>query len=333
MIGRPCLLGLAAAGLAVPLQAQTVPSQFDTVPQLPQIDGSTQTDDIRFNNDGYERMTVPVHVGGTGPYRFLVDTGADRTAISREIAGRLGLVAASTARLHSVIGAVRVSVTNVPLLQLSRREVRDIEAPLLERSHMGADGILGTDSLRSQRVVFDFKAQTLSIVPSQSRPVEEDEGAIVVTGRMKSGRLIVTDARADGQGVRVVLDTGAQYSVANEALMKRLQRRGVLSLRGETVLVSVTGDKAVGQIAILRELEIGGVGLTGLPIVFTKAPIFKQLGLDNRPALLLGMNALRGFDKVSIDFATRKLRLVLPEEGSLGRRAYAARWPASFSRR
>jgi hypothetical protein len=48
------------------------------------------------------------------------------------------------------------------------------------------------------------------------------------------------------------------------------------------------------------------------------------MGLEERPALLLGMNALRGFDKVSIDFARKKMRVVLPEEGSLDRTAFAS---------
>ena len=34
-----------------------------------------------------------------------------------------------------------------------------IDAPALEASNIGADGMLGIDSLRSQRVLFDFKAQ------------------------------------------------------------------------------------------------------------------------------------------------------------------------------
>ena len=56
----------------------------------------------------------------------------------------------------------------VPTLQLTRKEIRNIDAALLESANMGADGILGTDSLRAQRVLFDFEAQTLSIVPSSS---------------------------------------------------------------------------------------------------------------------------------------------------------------------
>jgi len=73
------------------------------------------------------------------------------------------------------------------------------------------------------------------------------------------------------------------------------------------------------------DLEIGGVGLKDLAIVFANAHTFKRLGLENKPALLLGMNAMRAFKKVSIDFASRKLRVVVPEHSSLDLRMASSR--------
>lgn len=319
---RPRLLAFLAAGLSLPLHAQPATSQFETVHEHQPADSESQTDEVQFASDGYERMTVDVTLGGTGPYRFLVDTGADRTAVSREVAARLGLPATAKAKLHSVSGETRVAVATLPVLQLSRKEVREIEAPLLERAHMGADGILGVDSLRAQRVLFDFKAQTLSIVAaSSSAPEERDDGAIIVRGRLKNGRLVLTNATAERQRVDVVLDTGSQYSVGNHALMRRLLARGQLKILGQIELTSVTGAKIRGDYAVLDRLEMGGATLRGLVMVFTDSHVFRQLKLHKRPALLMGMNALRGFDKVSIDFAARKLRVVLPE-------GTAREWPS-----
>lgn len=322
MVARLRLLGLALAGVALPLAAQPT-AHFEAV-STSEIDKTTQADDVAIQQDRYERMTVPVHIGGSGPYQFLVDTGADRTAISRQMAQQLGLTRGPAARLHSITGASNVNLATIPVLRLSEKEVREIEAPLLDANHMGADGILGVDSLRSQRVLFDFKANKLSIVPSRTRAVEEEEGAIIVRGRLKNGRLILTDANAEDQRVRVVLDTGAQYSMGNRALQRALLRRGILRTEGRMELTSVTGQKMVGDIGRLEKLEMGGVTMKGLVIVFTDAPIFRKLSLEKRPAVLLGMNGLRGFDKISIDFASKKLRVILPEESSLMTR-FAAR--------
>ena len=52
--------------------------------------------------------------------------------------------------------------------------------------------------------------------------------------------------------------------------------------------------------------------MTDLSVAFADAHIFRQLDLDDRPALLLGMNAMKAFDRISIDFAAKKVRFVLP---------------------
>lgn len=305
------------AGLGAAASAQTGISELEAVSKPPEIDRTTQTDDIKFRTDGYARMTVPVRLQGTGPYRFLVDTGADRTSISRELAGRLGLRQGAPGRLHSVTGESDVATATLDDLQLSRKQVRVIDAPLLAGEHIGADGILGVDSLRSQRILFDFRKRTLSLVPAIQKVIPAEEGTIVVQARERNGRLIVTRATADGQTMSVVIDTGAQVSIGNEALKRRLQAQRSLRRSGPVELQSVTGEKIVGDYMFLNRLEIGGLTLENLAIVFVDAHTFAQLGLKDRPALLLGMNALRAFDKVSIDFARKQFRVMLPESGEV----------------
>jgi hypothetical protein len=173
------------------------------------------------------------------------------------------------------------------------------------------------DLLRSQRVQFDFEKRLMSIVPSKSPDFKDEPGTIVVQARRKSGRLVVTDAEANGERLTVVLDTGSQVSIGNQALRDRLLGRNLINPRQTVELESVAGEKIYGDYMFVRRLDIGGIGLKDLAIVFANAHTFKQLGLEKRPALLLGMNAIRAFKKVSIDFANKKFRVVLPEQSSL----------------
>ena len=319
------LLMLAAAGAApAPIDAPSPASVVETVSGLGTIDSDTQAEDVRLRTDVDERMTVGVTIAGAGPYRFLVDTGADRTAISSSLANRLALRPGQSAALHSMTGVSDVKTARLPQLQVSSRPISVADAPVLEAEHMGADGILGTDSLRSQRVVFDFDSNIMTIVPSR-QPVERDDGTIVVTGRLKNGRLIVTDALADHIGVTVVLDTGSEITVGNAALRDRLANRGVLTNSGPVALQSVTGDMLPGQYMFLKELDMRDVKLNDLAIVFAPAHTFQRLGLADKPALLLGMNALRAFRKVSIDFANRKLRVILRDTSTIDAVQLAAR--------
>ena len=319
---RPYIF-LAAASLTwigSPLDAQSV-THVDTVAgEQPEgtdagqaIDQTTQTQDVQFRSDASKRMTVAVTLLGNGPYRFLVDTGADRTVVSRQIAERLRLRSGRSANLHSVTGMSSVSTATVPQIQIDQKSIRGVEAAVLEGEHLGADGVLGTDSLASQNVLFDFKNGLLSITPTTRKRARDEEGTITVEARRRAGRLIITEAEADDRRLSVVVDTGAEVTIGNEALRQALLVRRQLSPNGTLELQSVTGELLKGDYLTLKELKLGGVTLHDLNIVFADAHTFKQMGLEKKPALLLGMNAIRAFDKVSIDFARKKLRVVMPK--------------------
>lgn len=317
---------LVALAFAAPAAAQPATTVLDPVRMAPEIDRTTTTQDVAFRLDKNDRMTVPVRLSGRGPYRFLVDTGADRTAVSTAIAAELGLLSGPVATLHSITGISQVRTANVPQLELTHNRVRSVEAPLLERAHMGADGILGVDSLRSQRVMFDFKTRIISIVPSAQRRERDEEGTIVVSGKLRRGHLIVTSAKANGVPLTVVLDTGSEMTMGNAALRRKLEARRRLGPPELVEMVSVTGQKLIGEAFHMKQVEIGDVILKDLVILFSTAPIFRSLELEDKPAVLLGMNAMRAFDKVSIDFARKQLRMVVPEQSSLEGAVMAARY-------
>lgn len=298
----------ASLALAPPAGAQTNPTREYTVQGPVDVARESETHDIAFRVDRTDRMTVPVLLGGKGPFRFLVDTGANRSVVSTAIAAAMGFSRGPIAKLHSVSGTSLVKTANVPQFELSRGRVRSVEVALLEAAHMEADGIVGVDSLRSERVIFDFRKRVISIVPAKLR-VRDEPGTIVVHGKLKQGHLIVTGASANRVPLMAILDTGSEITLGNAALRSRLEARRKLGPAERIAMKSVTGQILIGEAFRMKTVTIGGVELHDLVILFTSAPIFHQLGLDDRPGLLLGMNALRAFDKVSIDFARKQLRM------------------------
>lgn len=322
---RQAFVALVALASSATLYAQPATTKLDAVAGIPKQDDKTQTEDVRFKNQPDDRMTVQVRLSGTGPFQFLVDTGADRTAISRDLAARLGLAKGEKAAIHTIAGVSTVSTATIPDLELTKKPFTVRDAPLLDSGNMGADGILGVDSLRSDRVLFDFATKTLSIVPSAVPDFRDEPGTIVVQAERKNGRLVVTDATANGHDLTVVIDTGAQLSIGNEELRKQLLGPNLVDPYQQVELQSVTGAFISGDYMFVRELQIGGLTLKNLAIVFAQSHAFKELKLDRRPALLLGMNAIRAFKKVSIDFASRKFRVVLPESSQLDVRLAASR--------
>lgn len=268
-----------------------------------------QAHDLKLRMDTSGRMTVPVTLGPDGPYRFLVDTGAERTVISRELAARLGLGAGKPATMQSVVAISPVSTVDIPEIQVSTRNLAINGAPMLLGAHIGADGMLGVDSLASQQVLLDFKRGVMGISPSGQVRERDDPNTIVVTARRRHGRLLFTDATISNRSVVVVVDTGSEVTIGNAALRRRLafSKRPSLS-----EIVTVAGERATAEIIVVPTLRVGGMRIENVEIAFLDAPVFRQLELDDRPAILLGMNVMRAFDRVSIDFATKRVRFVLP---------------------
>jgi predicted aspartyl protease len=269
---------------------------------------TSEVDLLAVGTDRHDRMTVPVRVLEQGPFKFLIDTGAQNTVLSRALADKLLLVPSARARLIGIAGSEMVDTVEVEQIDLGRRTYYGLLAPLLEARHIGADGILGLDSLQGQRVLIDFRTNAMTI--GDARSLGGNSGfEIVITARRRSGQLIMTDAMIDGVRVEVVIDTGAETSIGNLPLQRALARRN----RGETtMLYSVTGQSVEASIGFARSLTIDKISLNNVLIAYTDSPAFPALDLGKKPALLLGMRDLRSFDRVAIDFSTRKILFDAP---------------------
>ena len=273
---------------------------------------ASTVDVIKADHDGHGRMTVPVRIGGRGPYDFLIDTGAERTVLARGLAERLGLVPNGRATLMGVAGSLAVDLVDVEEVKLGSRSFYDLSAPLLEGSHIGAAGIIGLDGLQNQRVLIDFKRNLIAV--DDARALGGNRGyEIIVRARRRGDQLIMTNAVVDGVKTDVIIDTGAQNSIGNRALQRALARK---RLAEQTKLTSVTGQQIVADIVYARRIRLGDLDLTQMPVAFADAPPFEKLGLDKKPALLLGMGQLRAFNRVAIDFESKKILFdIPPQEG------------------
>jgi predicted aspartyl protease len=256
-----------------------------------------------------DRMTVPVSIGNSGPYHFVVDTGAQRTVISRELAGSLGLSPGKNVRLTAMTGTANVATVMIPMISVSTIGGTSIEAPSLESRNLGAPGMLGLDTLQGHAVSIDFVKQVMAVTPSakRRRPISAAPGEIVVRGRNIFGQLIVTDASYRGRKIRVILDTGSGITMGNMALRRRVG--GGAKAVQPISLWDVTGESMKVDYTQIDKVDFAGVTFSHLPVAFSDAAPFRKFGLTDQPALLLGMDALRLFDRVSIDFPNREVRL------------------------
>ena len=239
----------------------------------------------------------------------MVDAGSQRTVLSTSLARKLGLRDGPQLRVIGMVEAASVPSAQVETLDLGQLGMADMLVPLLEDADMGADGIIGTDTLQDQRVLLDFDSEQIEVGDAAS--LGGNRGfEIVVRARRKSGQLIMTDARIDGISVAVVLDTGAQASIGNRALQRALGRRS--NHFTPVTITSVTGHSVVAELGTAGELSVHDIAIRNPAIAFVDTIAFAELGLDKKPALFLGMRELRVFRRVAIDFAKRRVLFDLP---------------------
>jgi predicted aspartyl protease len=256
------------------------------------------------------RLFINVRVNDKGPFRFVVDTGADRSVIGSGLAAQLKLPAETPVQLRGIIGNQQVPTVLIETLTMGSSNVDTIIAPALPERFLGAQGIVGIDALAEQRVRLDFDAKTVTIQDSRI-PAPPEAGEIVVTARRQRGQLILTQASVDGRRTYAVIDTGLELSLGNLAMLKELRRsRGAVPLQTIT-MQSVTGETFTARLTLLPELRVGGITLKNVNVAFTDAPPFDLFGLDKQPALLLGTDVLQAFKRLSLDFKNRKVRFTL----------------------
>lgn len=311
-----CALAIGGgAGAMTPPDTSTPPAQAQE--NGPEI--------IGYGHDAARRMTVPVSLGDHGPFPFVVDTGAERTVISRELADTLQLDASRNVWLTSIVDSRQVPTVIIPQLGLGRRSHGIIQAPALARQNIGAEGMLGVDTLQNQQVIFDFQRRELTLSRSHLDDDAWPADTIVIRARSRFGRLVLANVNVDGQRVQAIIDTGSPVTIGNQALRRRLARSGRIDPNQMILLTGVTGATLEVNYARTRRIRLGDTRIEDMPIAFSDLALFRQLDLLDRPAILLGMDALQLFQRISIDFANRRVRLLPGPTSQAGSLMMAAR--------
>ena len=277
--------------------------------------GGESASPIAAATDVAGHLMVAVRIDGNGPYHFVVDTGADRTVLATEVADELGLFHGEKAKLQGVVRAVFADTVSIRTLSFGSITCRHLVVPTLSRSLLDADGHLGLDCLDGHRVTFDFKNHVLQVSEPRARFsanwTRENEARIRASG--SSGHLQALDCMVDGIPATAFVDSGAEVSAANAPLLAALARRNpAFGEIGTIRLIDITGGEILGKVAMVNKIQLtAALTFIDCPLVIADFLVFDVWGLRQRPALLIGMNLLRQFGRVSIDYGLKELRFDL----------------------
>lgn len=296
-------------------KAQTVPATPGSVTSSPTAAADGDATPINAVTDAASHLMVDVHINGNGPYHFVVDTGADRTILASEVAAELALAPGEKVKLQSVVRSVLTETVSIRTMTFGSITKRHLMVPTLGRALLDADGYLGLDFLDGHRVTLDFKDRLIQVSEPRARFsanwTRENEARIRASG--SSGHLKALDCKVDGISATAFVDTGAEVSAANDPLFAALARHNTsFGDMGRIRLIDITGGEIRGKIVMVNKISLtDALTFTDCPLVMADFLVFDVWGLRQRPALLIGMNLLRQFEKVSIDYGLQELRFDL----------------------
>jgi predicted aspartyl protease len=308
---RPAASLDAESPAPVPADPAPVPTDLQDVTEI-----IIQAPEARYvsptRRDRIGRIWAPVYINGKGPFRLVLDTGADHSCVIAEVARALGLTLDDSApvRVRAVTGEATVSSIKVESLLIGDLLIKDSRLPVVADALGGAEGVLGNEELTGRRVFIDFHHDLITISRSHYRSAAP--GFLTVPFSGDRNRLLTVETELAGVRTKAIIDTGAQISVGNLALRDALLNRKLREPVSVELIAGVTGEIQKGEGRSAPAIEFGPFKLLLPHMTFADARIFEYWHLQSEPALLIGMDVLGLLDALVIDYQLRELQLRVP---------------------
>jgi predicted aspartyl protease len=254
------------------------------------------------SSDSAGRAVALISINGQGPFRFIIDTGANRSVLSQALATHLGLAHSGQGVVHSIDGAELAMLVNVESLSFGGLHLSGGDTPVLDGPMLdGEQGLLGVDGMAGRLLHVDFTKHCVEIYEHAAQlPMQ---GWLSVPARMRFGSMLMVPGEIMGVHVNVLIDTGSNISIANEHFRDAL--RGVAARS-----IEYHGDHAftygrpivLAQVVWTPRLRLGHTMVDGVKAYIGDFHIFDLWGLQDEPTLLIGMDVLARSGEMAIDY-------------------------------
>jgi predicted aspartyl protease len=319
-----CALSGAPA-FAECLSADQLPAgEAPAIPELGEVSGPLE----RMRGG---RLVAPMMVNGAGPFGFIVDTGANRSAVSQTLADRLGLIATGMGDVHTVSGVITAPLANVNAFRYGALELGATTVPVVQEGVLaGEHGLLGVDGMRGRRLRVDFENQCIEIMRADE-PLRR-RGWTRVNGELRFGHLVVIPGYIRGQHVNVLIDTGSDSTLANPAFREQVEGLRISRDRTDYARAYTAGTPIVMESAVLiPRMSMGEVEVTGITAYVADFHIFRLWEFIDEPAILIGMDVLAQTRAIAIDYQRASVHFRLHPRAYTGSRVTGTRASSSIA--
>jgi Aspartyl protease len=269
----------------------------------PHCPGNVASLPFRFVNR--HQIVLAVSVNHTGPYNFLLDSGAQITMIDLSLSAALHLDTQGAAVVTGVGSGRSASYAQLDLVEAGSHAVAKQKVLVYDLQNFPADlhlqGILGEDFLEQFDLLIDNAHRLLCLDDSAAMRAEVKGPHIPLVATAEadevgvmSGLLLITVRLSGGlRPVRLVLDSGANTPILfNTSQYMLLRPPHNVPVRG----TGVDGSQPVLSALPPQDLKIGSLELHGVPFFSASTENSLVKGFD-------GVLTTELFRRVFIDHA------------------------------
>ncbi|HEV7608024.1 MAG TPA: aspartyl protease family protein [Steroidobacteraceae bacterium] len=264
-------------------------------PDAPSVAGAT-------TKDAEGRAVALISINGQGPFRFIIDTGANRSVLSRALATRLGLAPSGEGLVHSIDGAEPAMLVNVESLSFGSLRLSGGDTPVLDGPMLGGEhGLLGVDGMAGRMLHVDFTKHCVEIYESAAQmPMK---GWQSVPARMRFGSLLMVEGEIMGVHVNVLIDTGSDISLANQKFHDALREVAAQTIEYHNGHAFTFGRPIVLTKSVWTpRVRLGHTSVDGVNAYIGNFHVFDFWGLQDEPTMLVGMDVLARSREMAIDY-------------------------------
>jgi Aspartyl protease len=197
---------------------------------------------------------------------------------------------------------VRVERIEAGAMSLENQRVPIILSSIMSN----ADGILGVAGLTEQRIEVDFRYNHIAI--SRNRYPDIEGTPLKIRARRVAGGMLLIDGKVGTRRTLIVFDTGAERSLGNRALLNSLERqRWRPDAPNTTTVHGATEQTAEGERFLTPPIVLGDLTVTDTEVTFGDFHVFDVWKINERPALILGMDVIGVLDALVIDYRRREI--------------------------
>lgn len=268
---------------------------------------------LLFNTQGY--FVVQASINASPPVPVVIDTAATMAMIDSRAAMAAGISGPSDEEdrvsVFGLLGERQYGQVKIPQVRAGSVSLQQVTAAYNDREAMpGGPLVIPATAFGGDVIDFDFPAGQFSAY--SGRPKRVGTVSPARSALTEVDGLYFAEISINGVKGKALVDTGSPVSLMNSAFARAA---GVPRNEEKTQLLQgATGGKLLAHVATARQISVGYYTFRKMDMIVADPALFADLGLQQEPLMLLGIDYLSQF-RMQIDRKRNVLLLTGANEG------------------